>query len=220
MPRKKLTPARSSPRARADDDDVVYFATLAAWRAWLARHHATKRAQWVGFHKSGTGTPSITWPESVDGALCYGWIDGKRQRIDDERYRIRFTPRKDGSIWSAVNIARMRELVDAGLAHASGVAAFDKRRDDKSAVYSYEQRKSATLSRAHEAELRANAKAWAHFSSMAPWYRRAAAHWIASAKREETRAKRFAQLVACSAEGRTVPPLTPTARKTPQRARA
>jgi uncharacterized protein YdeI (YjbR/CyaY-like superfamily) len=193
---------------RAEARDATYFPDLAAWRAWLKKHHAHESELWVGFHKRATGKPSMTWPESVDGALAFGWIDGKRQSVDAARYRIRFTPRKEGSIWSAINIARMKELLADGAVSTAGKAAFAKRRDDRSAVYSHEQRKSAELTREMRAALDADARARTFYDAQPAWYRRACAHWIASAKQEATRARRFAQLLKDSRAGRTVPPLT------------
>jgi uncharacterized protein YdeI (YjbR/CyaY-like superfamily) len=189
--------------------EATYFATPEDWRAWLEEHHGTESELLVGFWKRGTGRPSITWPESVDEALCFGWIDGVRRRVDDERYTIRFTPRQKRSTWSAVNIARVAELEAEGRMHPAGLAAFARRSDDRSAIYSYEQRRSAQLGPAEEAELRANPAAWAHFEAQTPSYRRAAAHWVMSAKREETRRRRLEQLVAESAQGRRPRALIP-----------
>jgi uncharacterized protein YdeI (YjbR/CyaY-like superfamily) len=159
----------------------------------------------VGFHKRGSRRPSITWPESVDQALCFGWIDGVRKRVDDERYMIRFTPRKRSSTWSRVNVARVAELTEAGLMHPAGLAAFAARTEE--GTYSYEQREAAAFDPEREARLRADAAAWAWFSAQPPWYRRTATHWVMSAKREETRDRRLARLIADSAAGRTVGPL-------------
>jgi uncharacterized protein YdeI (YjbR/CyaY-like superfamily) len=149
----------------------------------------------------------MTWPESVDQALCFGWIDGIRRRIDDERYSIRFTPRKPRSTWSAVNVKRIQELVAQGLVAPAGVAAFERRSDDRTAIYSHEQRTAAKLEPDQERRLEANARAHAFFASQPPWYRRAAIHWVTSAKKPETRERRLAQLIECSAAGRPVPPL-------------
>ena len=189
--------------------EPTYFATPAKFRAWLRRNHSSERELLVGFYKRGSGMPSITWPESVDEALCYGWIDGVRRRVDDERYTIRFTPRKKRSTWSAVNVARAKELVAAGRMTAAGLAAFEARSDDRTAIYSYEQRKTATLGAAFEKEFRRNKKAWKFFSEQAPWYRRTAAHWVTTAKKEETRKKRLAELIADSSAGQLVGPLRP-----------
>jgi uncharacterized protein YdeI (YjbR/CyaY-like superfamily) len=192
--------------------EPTFFATPADFRAWLERHHESHSELIVGFHKRGTGRPSITWSEAVDQALCFGWIDGVRRRIDDTSYSIRFTPRKTRSTWSAVNIKRMKELVEEGLVAPAGLAAFERRTDDRSAIYSYDQRKSAKLEPDQERRLRADERASAFFEAQPPSYRRAAIHWVTSAKRPETRERRLVQLIEYSAAGRTVPPLTrPTA---------
>jgi uncharacterized protein YdeI (YjbR/CyaY-like superfamily) len=188
--------------------EPIFFATPADWRAWLEEHHDTERELLVGFRKRGSGRASITWPESVDEALCFGWIDGVRRRLDDDSYTIRFTPRRARSTWSAVNVARVKELEAEGRMHPAGLAAFARRSDDRTAIYSYEQRRTAELGEAYEAELRADPAAWAYFAAQPPSYRRAAAHWVTSAKREETRRRRLAQLVADSAQGRPIGPLT------------
>jgi len=149
----------------------------------------------------------MTWPESVDQALCFGWIDGVRRRIDDTSYSIRFTPRKPRSIWSAVNVKRMKELIDEGLVAAAGRAAFERRSDDRIAIYSHEQRKQAKLEPDHQQRLQANERALAFFESRPPSYRRAAIHWVTSAKKAETRERRLTQLIECSEAGQLVPPL-------------
>jgi uncharacterized protein YdeI (YjbR/CyaY-like superfamily) len=189
--------------------EPTFFATPADFRAWLERHHESDSELIVGFHKRGSGRPSITWPEAVDQALCFGWIDGVRRRIDDTSYSIRFTPRKARSTWSAVNIRRMKELVEGGLVAPAGLAAFERRADDRSAIYSYEQRKAAKLEADQERRLRADERAWAFFDAQPPSYRRAAIHWVTSAKKPETRDRRLAQLIECSAAGEPVPPLRP-----------
>jgi uncharacterized protein YdeI (YjbR/CyaY-like superfamily) len=189
--------------------EPTFFATPADFRAWLERHHESHSELIVGFHKRGSGRPSITWPEAVDQALCFGWIDGVRRRIDDASYSIRFTPRKARSTWSAVNIRRMKELVEEGLVAPAGLAAFERRADDRSAIYSYEQRKAARLEPDQERRLRADERARAFFEAQPPSYRRAAIHWVTSAKKPETRDRRLAQLIECSAAGEPVPPLRP-----------
>src|SRR5579859_5767424 len=154
---------------------VRYFDGPAAWRRWLARHHASKPELWVGFHKRATGRPSLTWPQSVDEALCFGWIDGKRQSVDGNRYQIRFTPRKPSSKWSLVNIKRVAVLRRQRLMTPAGEKAFAARKT--SGVYSYEQRRAMTLPASFVAQLQANRKACSWFESQAPWYRRACIHW-------------------------------------------
>jgi uncharacterized protein YdeI (YjbR/CyaY-like superfamily) len=188
--------------------EPTFFATAAEFRAWLERNHDSMSELLVGFHKKGSGRPSITWPDAVDQALCFGWIDGVRRRVDDDSYSIRFTPRKPRSTWSAVNVKRMKELIEQGLVAPAGLAAFERRSDDRTAIYSYEQRKHAQLEPEQERRLRANHGAHAFFEAQPPSYRRAAIHWVTSAKRPETRERRLTQLIECSAEGRTVPPLT------------
>ena len=184
--------------------NVKFFATPAKFRDWLERNHAKAKELWVGFYKKETGRPSITWPESVDEALCVGWIDGIRKRLDDESYAIRFTPRNPQSIWSAVNIKRVAELSREGRMRPAGLEAFERRADDKSAIYSYEQRKTAAFDEAAERQFRSNAKAWAFFESQPPGYRRLATFFVISAKKDETRQKRLARLIADSAAGRRI----------------
>ena len=182
------------------EPNPTYFETPADFRAWLAANHATADELWVGFYKKSSGRLSITWPESVDQALCYGWIDGLRKRLDDERYVIRFTPRRRGSIWSEVNRRRVAELSAQGLMQPAGLAAYDARDDEKSKLYSYEARHQP-LNSAYETEFRADATAWAYWEGQPAHYRRGATHWVMSAKREETRRRRLATLIADSAAG-------------------
>ncbi len=158
---------------------------------------------WIGFYKKATGRPSITYREALDEALCFGWIDGVRKRLDEEAYVQRFTPRRARSYWSAVNIKRVGELEKAGLMHAAGRATFDRR--DKTAVdrYSFE-RAAAKLDPAAEKLFRRDRKAWAYFEGEAPWYRRVVLHWVTSAKKEETRARRLKTLIADSAAGQRI----------------
>jgi uncharacterized protein YdeI (YjbR/CyaY-like superfamily) len=178
-----------------------YFPAAAGFRAWLREHHAQAAELWVGFHKKGSGVPSMSWDESVDTALCFGWIDGIRKRVDEARYVIRFTARKPRSIWSARNIARVRELGSQGLMEPAGMKALERLAEGRSAVYSYEQRKEARLAPAHERRFRASGKAWEFFRSRAPSYRRTATWWVVSAKREETRLRRLGVLIDASARG-------------------
>ena len=193
-----------SPR---DTPPPTYFSTPADWRSWLERHHESAPELWVGFHKRSTGRPSITWPEAVDQALCFGWIDGVRKRIDEDRYTIRFTPRRRTSVWSNVNVGRMEELIAGNLVHPAGHAAYQARRAARSGIYAYEQRETARLPPAMERELKRNAKAWSFFRGQPPGYRRIASWWVISAKQEETRRRRLAALIADSAAGRRIQPL-------------
>ncbi|CAN5737648.1 YdeI/OmpD-associated family protein [soil metagenome] len=188
--------------------EPVFFATPGEFRAWLEANHDSARELWTGFRKKGTGRPSMTWPESVDEALCFGWIDGIRKSVDAERYVIRFTPRKTTSTWSAVNIARVAELTRQGRMQPAGQVAFARRTEAKSGIYAYEQRKTAALDAAAERKFRACRKAWEFFQAQPPWYRRTATWWVISAKREETRQKRLATLIEDSAAGRTLGQLT------------
>ena len=186
--------------------DPVFFATPAEWRAWLEAHHASETELLVGFHKKGTGMPSITWPQSVDEALCFGWIDGVRRSLGAESYTIRFTPRKARSFWSNVNIGRVGELVAEGRMTPAGLRAFEARTGERSGVYSFEQKDkdAVVLSPEMEARFRADAVAWDYFQSRPPWYRRTATWWVISAKKEETREKRIATLIADSAARRPI----------------
>ncbi len=186
----------------------LFFASPAEWRQWLQENHASAAELLVGFYKVGSGRPSITWPESVDHALCFGWIDGVRRSIDETRYLIRFTPRRPGSVWSAVNIRRVEELISAGLMHPAGLERLKARKESESRIYSYEQqRKNATLSPEYAAILKANPKAWRFYQSRPAWYRRTTSWWVMSAKKEETRQRRLRALIADSAAGRDVQPL-------------
>jgi uncharacterized protein YdeI (YjbR/CyaY-like superfamily) len=193
--------------------EPTFFATPEDFRAWLEAHHDTAPELLVGFHKKGSGRPSITWPESVDQALCFGWIDGVRRRIDDDSYSIRFTPRKERSNWSAVNVRRVGELIELGLMRPAGVAAFERRSDDRTAIYSYEQRKTAKLDAAQERRFKTNPEAWQWFQARPAGYRRTAAYWVISAKRPETRERRLEQLIEDSAAGRTIRSLTPPSQR-------
>lgn len=187
--------------------ELKFFATPVAWREWLEKYHDQRQELLVGFYKKDSGKPSITWPESVDAALCFGWIDGVRRRIDDASYSIRFTPRRPRSTWSTVNIKRVEELTRLGLMHPAGIKAFEARREERSGIYSFEQQGIAFAS-GQEERFHANKSAWKFFESQPPWYRRTATFWVISAKREETREKRLATLIECSEQGQTIPPLT------------
>jgi uncharacterized protein YdeI (YjbR/CyaY-like superfamily) len=188
--------------------EPTFFATPAEFRAWLEANHETAGELLVGFHKKGSGRPSITWPESVEQALCFGWIDGVRRSLGAESYTIRFTPRKRRSFWSNVNIKRAQELIELGLMVPAGVRAFEERTGERSGAYSHENREAAKLDPEQEREFRANAAAWEWFERQPPSYRRAAAWWVVSAKREETRRRRLATLIEDSAAETTIKPLT------------
>ena len=175
-----------------------FFANAAAFRAWLKANAKSQAELLVGFHKVGSGKPSMSWPESVDEALCFGWIDGVRKRIDDESYSIRFTPRKATSIWSAINIAKVEKLQAEGRMTEAGAKAFALRQDKKSKVYAYEQESTAEFSREELREFKRDAEAWAFFQSTPPSYKRVVLHWVTSAKKAETRVSRFSTLLKAS----------------------
>jgi uncharacterized protein YdeI (YjbR/CyaY-like superfamily) len=180
----------------------TFFATPASFRTWLNRHHRTAPELLVGFYKKGTGKPSLTWPESVDQALCFGWIDGVRKRIDDLSYTIRFTPRRTTSKWSQINIRRVGELEQQGLMKPSGRAAFERRAQGKDDPYGYERRKVAVLEAGHLREFKAQKQAWKFFQTQAPSYQRLMFHWVTSATKDETRWRRLCRLIAASAAGK------------------
>jgi uncharacterized protein YdeI (YjbR/CyaY-like superfamily) len=190
-----------------------FFASPSAWRAWLEEHYADTEELWVGLYKRESGRPSITWPEAVDGALCFGWIDGIRKSIDDISYKIRFTPRKPRSVWSAINVKRASELSNTGLMHSAGLAAFQKRDEKRSEIYSYEQRKRAKLPDVYTKQFRNQPVAWAFFQAQPPGYKRICSWWVISAKKEETRLKRLAELIEHSAHQRKIPVLSRPPRK-------
>lgn len=184
-----------------------FFKTPSDWRKWLKHNHDKAEELWVGFYKKDSGKPSITWPESVDGALCFGWIDGLRKSIDEISYKIRFTPRRPKSIWSAINLKRVEELTKLGLMHESGLKVFQARDLKKSGQYSFEQEKPQQLDEAYEKKLRANKKAWKFFQAQPPWYQRTCSFWVMSAKQEETRLRRLAILIDDSAHERSIAPM-------------
>ena len=184
-----------------------FFPTPADFRAWLEANHETDKELVVGFHKKGSGKPSITWPESVDEALCFGWIDGVRRSLGPTAYTIGFTPRRPTSIWSAVNVARVAELTKQGRMRPAGRRAFAARTPERTGIYAFERKKAAKLPKEQEKLLRANRKAAAFFDAQPPGYRRLVIHWVISAKRTETRGRRLSLLIADSAGGRRIGPL-------------
>ncbi|WP_425390503.1 YdeI/OmpD-associated family protein [Ekhidna sp.] len=186
---------------------ATFFSTPKDFRKWLKDNHETETELWVGYYKKATNKPSITWPESVDQALCFGWIDGIRKRIDQEAYQIRFTPRKPNSHWSHVNIKRIEELKKANLVTKAGLAAYAKRDPENSGKASFEQDK-VELSPDFKKRFKANKEAWTFFSkNLAPSYQKQSIHWVMSAKREDTREKRMNTLIECSSKNQKVPPL-------------
>ena len=187
--------------------EPMFFRSAAEFREWLDEHHATESELLVGLFKTGTGEPSMTWPESVDEALCFGWIDGVRRRIDERSYSIRFSPRRSGSTWSKVNIARAEALIREGRMQPAGLAAYEARRENRSGVYSYEQRRPR-LEEPYEGILRQDEAAWSYFAAQPPSYRKAVSWWVVSAKREATRLRRLEKLRVFSAKGQRVPEFT------------
>jgi uncharacterized protein YdeI (YjbR/CyaY-like superfamily) len=186
----------------------TFFRRPADFRKWLEASHETESELLVGFHKRDSGRESMSWPESVAEALCFGWIDGVRRRVDDESYTIRFTPRKSSSIWSTVNTKKMQELIAEGLVRPAGLRAFERRSEKKSSIYAYENRHTAVLDADSEREFKRHKAAWKFFEACPPWYKRTAIWRIISAKRPETRARRLAELITCCAEGRSLPTLS------------
>jgi len=178
-----------------------FFANAELFRAWLDANADTATELAVGFHKVESGRPSMSWPESVDEALCHGWIDGVRKRIDDDAYMIRFTPRKSTSIWSAINIARYQQLLAEGRVRPAGVKAFSHRKEARSVVYAYEQESTAALTAEELRRFKRAKTAWDYFEECPPSYRKVVLHWVTTAKREETRASRLATLMAACAKG-------------------
>ncbi len=183
------------------------FRSAADWRAWLERHHADAAELVVRCWKVRARDRGLTYPEAVDEALCYGWIDGVRRTGDAESFTVRFTPRRPRSVWSAINLRRATQLAAEGRMQPAGQAAFAARHQAASRTYSYENRPTE-LPPEYTARIRANPRAWAFFQDQPPWYRRTSSFWVMEAKREETRLRRLQTLLECSAEGRTIPPLT------------
>ena len=189
-----------------------FFPKPEDFRKWLEKNHSTKKELQVGYYKKGSGKPSITWPESVDQALCFGWIDGVRNSIDDASYTIRFTPRKERSHWSAVNLKRYKELKKAGLIKPAGEKAHSRMDVKNSKLASFEQ-KEVVLDRTLEAKIRKNKKAWAYYRSLSPYNLRASNWWIMSAKQEVTQLKRLDILIKCCEAGERIPMLRPIKKK-------
>jgi uncharacterized protein YdeI (YjbR/CyaY-like superfamily) len=190
-----------------ESQQPIFFSTAANFRRWLKTHHSKQSQQWVGFHRKHTGKPSITWPQAVDEALCFGWIDGLRKGIDAQSYKIRFTPRRSTSVWSAINTRRIAELIRQGRVHPAGLDAYARRVARKSGIYAYENRRLAILDPAAERKFRANRSAWRWFQAQAPGYRQTAIWWVVSAKKAETQAKRLASVIADSNAKRKIRPL-------------
>jgi uncharacterized protein YdeI (YjbR/CyaY-like superfamily) len=186
--------------------EARFFRSLAEIRRWLERHHADTAELWIGFHKAGSPAHGLPYRDVVDEALCFGWIDGRLRPIDQHRYCVRFSPRRRGSHWSAVNIARMRELIAEGRVAPAGLAAFERRDETRTRDYSYEIR-AAALSERETLAFRRRRRAWAFWQAQTTTYRKQATFWVVSPKRVETRERRFRELVERSAAGEPIPPL-------------
>ncbi|HKW73214.1 MAG TPA: YdeI/OmpD-associated family protein [Candidatus Dormibacteraeota bacterium] len=197
--------------------NVTFFAKPAELRGWFEANHDSAAELWVGFHRKRSGRPSITWQDLVDQELCFGWIDSVRYGLGEDRSAQRITPRRKGSVWSAVNIRRFQELEKLGLVHPSGRAAFDRRDEARSRIYSYENRPRG-LDAGSEAEFRKHRAAWKFFEAQAPSYRRVVCYWILSAKREETKRRRLEQLIEASERGERLSQFVSPSRPPPSRA--
>ena len=180
----------------------TFFENAGQFRTWLERHHNTTKELIVGFRKVGSGLTSMTWPESVDEALCFGWIDGVRKRIDDVSYLVRFKPRRAESIWSLVNLAKVQRLTKQGRMRPAGIAAHAARSSKKTGVYSFEQQQAVVLTPVEFREFKENKGAWKYFEAAAPSYKKVITYWVVSAKQPATRARRLAQLIEACAERR------------------
>lgn len=186
--------------------EPIFFKSPADFRSWLKKHHDKKDVQWVGYYKVATNKPSMRWEESVREALCYGWIDGLRKSIDEESYKIRFTPRRPDSHWSKKNLRMVKELIEEGRMRPPGMKAYKKRKEKKTGKASYES-KTKTLSKEYRHKLKTNPKAWKFFQDLAPGYTKTSVHWVMSAKQEKTRQKRFKILIDSCEQGKKIPPL-------------
>jgi uncharacterized protein YdeI (YjbR/CyaY-like superfamily) len=184
----------------------AFFENASQFRDWLEQHHAEARELWVGYYKKASGRPSMTWQESVDEALCFGWIDGVRKTVDEISYANRFTPRKPGSNWSAINIRRAEQLIASGLMHPAGLAAFEKRDKKKALQYSFE-RDHVAFDPAYEREFKRHKRAWEFFASQPPYYRKQSMWWVMSAKQEQTRRRRLETLIRDSAAEQRIGPM-------------
>jgi uncharacterized protein YdeI (YjbR/CyaY-like superfamily) len=202
---KKTSDADREEKAKR----LRFFPTFEALHAWFEEHHAKEQELQLGYYKRDTGKPSVTWPQSVDAALCFGWIDGVRHSISAEVYTIRFTKRKASSTWSKINCERMAVLEQEGLMREAGLRAFDARNAERTAIYAYEQRTTAELSAEEQALFQQNRAAWKFFQAQTPSYRRTSSYWVISPKRPETRVKRLQTLIADSSNGELIAQLRP-----------
>ena len=194
--------------SRPDLKDVRFFASTDELRDWFDANHETADELWLGYHKKATGRPTITWSDAVDEALCVGWIDSVRYSLDAERSAQRFTPRRKGSVWSAINVRKVAELTAQGRMRPAGVAAFEARDPERTAIYSYE-REDAALTDEEVGRLKANEAAWTDWERRSRSYKRTVTYWIASAKKQETRARRLDALIEAAAQGEPVGPMRP-----------
>ena len=201
-PTSTLSAVRGGPilTPMTESQDVHFFADQQQWRRWLEKNHDQAAEVWVGYYTTDSGKPSVTWPQTVDEALCFGWIDGNRKHLDDVSYKIRFTPRKRGSVWSAANVKRVQELTEQGRMQPAGLKVFEARAESKTDEYPYEN-PTEELPPEYEKRFRANAKAWEYWMAQAPSYRKTCIWWVVSAKQEATREKRIATLIEDSAQG-------------------
>jgi uncharacterized protein YdeI (YjbR/CyaY-like superfamily) len=193
--------------------NVRFFATPAELRDWFDANHETANELWLGGYRKRTGRPSVAWSDAVDEALCVGWIDGIRKGIDEHRYAQRFTPRRKGSTWSAINVAKVAHLTAEGRMRPAGARAFAARTESNTAIYSHE-RPLATLSDDELAAFRANDAAWTDWEARPPSYRGQVTHWVTSAKQPATRTRRLSALIEDSAAGRKVGPMVWSREKT------
>lgn len=200
------------------EEDPKFFSTPEKFRKWLEKNHREAEELWVGYYKVSSDRKSMTWPESVDQALCFGWIDGIRKSRDDESYVIRFTPRRKNSLWSAVNLKRINELIKLGEVHPAGLEAFQRKKKKSSIRYSYEQGK-LELDPQYVTLIQKNSDAWAFFDALAPSYKKASIWWVMSAKQEETRMRRLGILVDCSAKNQKIPSLLSTTKTSSAKAK-
>jgi uncharacterized protein YdeI (YjbR/CyaY-like superfamily) len=189
--------------------EIIYFKTQKDFRKWLEKNYITKAEQWVGFYKKNSGKESMDWPGSVDEALCFGWIDGIRKNVDEESYKIRFTPRKPGSNWSAVNINKMEALIKGNLVKPEGLKIYNERKTRVPGEYSYENRPES-LGTEYEKIFKKNKKAWDFFTAQSPSYKRTASWWVLGAKRDETRLKRLTTLIEDSGNNKKIGAVTLT----------
>ena len=185
-------------------DKVIFFKTQKDLRKWFEKNHETEKELFLGYYKVHTKKPTVTWSQSVDEAICFGWIDGIRKSIDDESYQNRFTPRKPNSNWSAINIDKYNKLLSLGLVHKKGKEAFGKKKDEKSQTYSYE-RVHAKLTKEYEDEIKKNKTAWEYFNNLAPGYKKISIHWVMSAKLIETQKKRLNILIESCEQNLRIP---------------